>query len=107
MLTRQEENVLLTVLKLADNAYIVSIKDYLEKFTDKKFSFGALHVSLKKLDRNGYVETVKGASESVRGGRSKKYYRITSDGIAALQREKKVQELLWSNFNELAKNIPE
>jgi len=33
VLTKLEENVLLTILKLKDNAYIVSIKDQLERFT--------------------------------------------------------------------------
>ena len=102
VLTKLEENVLLTILKLKDEAYIVSIKDRLERLTDKNLSFGALYVSLNRLIKYGYLESGVGQSLSVRGGRAKKYYQLTKDGITALKDIRKLQNEMWKNFNDLA-----
>ena len=106
-LTKLEENVLLTVLKLKDDAYIVSIKDQLERYTDKNLSFGALYVSLNRLIKNGYLESSVGESSSVRGGRAKKYYKLTKDGILALKDIRQLQSLMWKDFDNLADELLE
>ncbi len=105
VLTKLEENVLLTILKLKDDAYIVSIKDRLERFTNKNLSFGALYVSLNRLIKYGYLESVIGESSSVRGGRAKKYYRLTKDGISALKDIRRLQRLMWKDFDSLTDEL--
>jgi DNA-binding PadR family transcriptional regulator len=102
VLTKLEENVLLTILRLQDDAYIVSIKDQIERFTNKNLSFGALYVSLNRLIKYGYLESGIGESSSVRGGRAKKYYRLTKDGISALKKIRRLQRLMWEDFDSLA-----
>jgi len=102
VLTKLEENVLLTILKLKDDAYIVSIKDKIERITGKNLSFGALYVSLNRLIKYGYLESGIGESASVRGGRAKKYYKLTKDGISALKEIRQLQNQMWKNFDELA-----
>jgi len=107
VLTKLEEGVLLTILKLKDDAYIVSIKDQLERFTGKKLSFGALYVSLNRLIKYRYLEIHIGESSSVRGGRAKKYYRLTKDGILALKDIQLLQRLMWKDFDNLADELLE
>jgi len=107
VLTKLEEGVLLTILKLKDDAYIVSIKDQLERYTDKNLSFGALYVSLNRLIKNGYLESSVGESSSVRGGRAKKYYKLTKDGILALKDIRQLQSLMWKEFDNLADELLE
>ena len=102
VLTKLEENVLLTILKLKDNAYIVSIKDQLEQFSEKKLSFGALYVSLNRLIKYGYLESDIGESSSVRGGRAKKYYKLTKQGVITLKSIQRLQKLMWKDFDSLA-----
>ncbi len=101
-LTKLEENVLLTILKLKDNAYIVSIKEQLEEFMEKEISFGALYVSLDRLKKAGFLNSEVGESTSVRGGKAKKFYRLTSNGLTVLQEIQKRQKELWKDFNRLA-----
>jgi len=107
VLTKLEENVLLTILSLKDNAYIVSIKDQIEKYTGKNISFGALYVSLKRLISYGYLKTSFGESASMRGGKAKKYYHMTRDGILVLKEIQKLQKLMWKDFNNLADELSE
>lgn len=105
VLTKLEENVLLTILKLKGDAYIVSIKDRLERFTNKNLSFGALYVSLNRLIKYGYLESYVGESSSVRGGKAKKYYKLTKDGILALKNIRQLQSLMWKDFDSLADEL--
>lgn len=107
VLTKLEESVLLTILKLKDDAYIVSIKDQLERFTSKELSFGALYVSLNRLIKYGYLESTAGESSSVRGGKAKRYYRLTKDGILALKDIRQLQSLMWKDFDNLADELLE
>ena len=107
VLTKLEETVLLTILKLKDEAYIVSIKDRLERFTEKNLSFGALYVSLNRLIKYGYLESSIGEASSVRGGRAKKYYRLTKDGILALKQIRQLQNLMWKDFDRYADDVLE
>jgi PadR family transcriptional regulator PadR len=107
VLTKLEENVLLTILKLKDNAYIVSIKDQLEQFMSKNLSFGALYVSLNRLIKYGYLESDIGESCSVRGGRAKKYYKLTKKGILTLKNIRQLQNLMWKDFDNLADELLE
>ena len=106
-LTKLEENVLLTILKLKDDAYIVSIKDQLERFIGKKLSFGALYVSLNRLIKCGFLKSSIGESSSVRGGRAKKYYKLTKDGILILKDIRRLQGLMWEDFDNLADELLE
>jgi PadR family transcriptional regulator PadR len=94
-------------LKLKDNAYIVSIKDQLEQFMSKNLSFGALYVSLNRLIKYGYLKCDIGESCSVRGGRAKKYYKLTKKGILTLKNIRQLQNLMWKDFDNLADELLE
>jgi len=100
-----EENVLLTILKLKNDAYIVSIKDQLERSTGKNLSFGALYVALNRLIKYRYLESHIGESSSLRGGRAKKYYKLTKDGILTLKEIRQLHKLMWKDFDNLANKL--
>jgi PadR family transcriptional regulator PadR len=102
LLTRHEEHVLLTILHLGDNAYLVTIKEYLADQTSKEISFGTLYVSLKRLEKVGYVRHRVGAATSKRGGKAIKYYSVTKAGVRALENTREVQESMWKEFSRLA-----
>ena len=107
VLTKLEENVLLVILKLEDDAYIVSIKTTLEKFLKKNISFGALYLSLNRLTRDKYLRTEIGEATSRKGGRAKKYYRITREGVMKLKEIHSLQRKLWGNFDRLSEKVLE
>ncbi len=105
LLSRHEELILLTVLKLQDNAYLVTIKDELTKLTEVEPAFGTIHVSLNRLKKQGLINTNVGTSMSKRGGRAIKYYRISKQGIKVLEKIRDVQEELYLNFEKLSQKI--
>ena len=93
-LSRPEEFILLSVMKLNDNAYGVSIRKMVQKLTGKYWSVGAVYVPLERLEQKGYVKSFSSEPLSERGGRRKRLFQITSAGISEL--EKKLKPLYTS-----------
>lgn len=99
-LTRREEQVLLVIWELKDNAYLVSIMKYLAHLTGSNWTLGVVQKPILQLERKGYITTYMGESLAIRGGRRKKMCRITERGINALKKLKEEQDLFWKKFLE-------
>jgi PadR family transcriptional regulator PadR len=80
-----EELVLLAVGSLTDKAYGVAIKEALEEETGRPPSIGALHSALYRLEDKGYLTSTEGGATTERGGRRKKFYRLSASGKKALE----------------------
>jgi PadR family transcriptional regulator PadR len=104
VLSRREEQVLLAVWDLSDDAYLLSIKEYLSKLTRKNWSIGIIHKPLVQLERKGYIKSTIGGATATRGGRRKKYYRVTTPGVEALKELKDEQDRIWKKFLSMALN---
>ena len=65
-------------------------------------SFGALYVALNRLIKFGYLESYIGESSSLRGGRAKKYYKLTKKGVLVLKDIRQQQNQMWKGFDNLA-----
>jgi len=102
ILSRAEELVLLSVWKLQDHAYGVTIRKHIIKVTHTDWSIGAIYVPLDRLTKWGYLEAAQGEPTSIRGGRSKRYYKLTKEGLHALEQIKAVQETMWTDLPDLA-----
>jgi PadR family transcriptional regulator, regulatory protein PadR len=94
-----EELVLLVIGSLDDQAYGVAIKETLREKMNKNPSIGALHSALYRLEGKGYVTSREGGATAERGGRRKKFYKITALGIRTL---KEVHQLRMG----LARDVP-
>jgi DNA-binding PadR family transcriptional regulator len=90
-----EELVLLTIASLAKSAYGVSIKEEIEKRTDRVISIGALHSTITRLEEKGFLASWMGEPTQERGGRRKKFYEVTHDGKVALHHMKALRDDLW------------
>lgn len=91
-----EELLLLVILILAEEAYGVSIKEEIFHRTQRSISRGALHTSLTRLEKKGYIQSAFGEATPVRGGRRKKYYQLTQEGKTVLESVRTMRESLWS-----------
>jgi len=97
-LSRPEELVLITVWKLKDEAYGVKIRKYIQKMTGKYWSIGSIYVPLDRLENKGYLDSYMGEATAERGGKSKRYYRITQEGLAQLEALQKVYDRFWQDL---------
>ena len=101
LLSRKEEIILLAVWTLQDNAYGVTIREYIEKSTGVKWVFGAIYSPLGRLVNNGYIESYSSEPIPERGGRSKIMYRLTSRGVDALRAIQEVHNVMWEKIPNL------
>jgi len=98
LLSRAEELVLLSVGCLGDEAYGVTIRNHVIESTAEDWSVGAIYVPLERLAKWGYLETVMSDPTPERGGRRKRFYRLTPSGLAALRHTREVHDELWSRM---------
>jgi len=80
-----ENLLLLVILRLDDRAYGVAIRKELLDEADKDVAIGAIYTGLDRLEQKGFVHSWSGEPTPERGGRAKKFYRVTAAGKKALQ----------------------
>lgn len=100
LLSRSEEFVLLAVLYLDKEAYGVAIRNHLRKLTGQSWAFGAVFVMLNRLEKKKMLESALAAPTLRRGGKSKRIYSLTADGLEELSRIRKVQKVAWETVPE-------
>lgn len=81
-----EHIVLLAVLRLKDRAYGVTVRQEIQLRTNRDVSIGAVYATLDRLQTKGYVNSCDSDPTPERGGRSKRFFRVTDIGVAALNR---------------------
>jgi PadR family transcriptional regulator PadR len=81
-----EHIVILALLRLADRAYGVTVRQEIEARTKREVSIGAIYATLDRLEAKGYVKSVLGEPTPERGGRSKRFFKVTAKGMLAVNR---------------------
>ena len=90
-----EELVLLATATLAGTGYGVTIQEALEEETGQTVSVGAVYATLDRLERKGLVTSREGAATTERGGRRKRLFRVTAQGMRTLEETRQVRAQLW------------
>ena len=81
-----EHITLLALLRLEDKAYGVTVRQEIQSRANREVSIGAVYATLDRLEAKGYVTSQRGDPTPERGGRSKRFFRVTAKGVAALNR---------------------
>lgn len=76
--------VMLGLARLEDEAYGMTVFEEIRDVTGRDLTIPAVYVTLNRLEKKGYVEARTGNASPERGGRAKKYYRITDEGHRVL-----------------------
>lgn len=101
-LTKNEELVLLSIWRLKENAYGVTIRENFKKITGKTLNYGSLYNTLYLLARRGLVESRESEPLSKQGGRRKVLYSLTQEGEKALSNAQRVHKLAWGDVPDYA-----
>jgi len=100
-----EEIVMLTILILQEEAYGVSIKLEIENRLDRKVSLGAMRSALDRLEEKGMLQSRMGEATAVRGGKRKRFFKVTNSGQIALRDVRDARQKLWNAIPDIAFNI--
>lgn len=90
-----EELVLVSVAALMDEAYGVSIMNYIAAEAGRDVNISAVHEVLKRLQRKGYLKSRMGGATQERGGRRKRYFNLTVSGRKNLEEAIKLKLQLY------------
>ena len=100
-LTDFELMVLLAVLRVGEHAYGVPVAREIEATGRRTVLLGAVYAALDRLQRAGLVSSTVGDPTPERGGRAKRYFRVTSKGVRAIKDTQRALTALWSNIPAL------
>jgi DNA-binding PadR family transcriptional regulator len=62
------------------------VRQEIELRTKREVSIGAVYATLDRLEAKGYVSSRLGDPTPERGGRSKRFFRVTAKGLAIVNR---------------------
>lgn len=79
-----EHIVLLALLQLGNTAYGVTVRQEIQSRIMRDVSLGAVYATLDRLEAKGYIKSRRGDPTPERGGRSKRLFRVTAQGMAAV-----------------------
>ena len=97
-LTDLEQLLLLSVLQAGDDAHAGAVQEVLEQRGERATSLGSIYVTMTRLEERGMVESTMGAPTPERGGKAKRLYRVTQDGVLALRHTRRIMERMWEGF---------
>ena len=95
-----EELVLLTVGSLQEQAYAVNILADIRENSNRQMDVTAIHSVLRRLEKKGYVNSEMGGATAERGGRRKRFFKLTVAGRRVLDT---IMELRINLYNRLPK----
>ena len=101
ILTRKEEVLLLSVWKLRQHAYGLEIRKHASKLFGKNLSVSAVYIPLERLKKRGYLTAWESEPTAKRGGRRKRFYKLTPKGLAALNTVKELHNKAWAELPKL------
>jgi DNA-binding PadR family transcriptional regulator len=92
--------LLLAVIHLGEEAYGVPISRELEACRGKEVSLGSVYAALERLEAKGLVTSSLGEPTAERGGKAKRYFRITRKGLRKVRETRRVLTRLWKTLPE-------
>jgi DNA-binding PadR family transcriptional regulator len=92
---------LLALMRLSNDAYGVTIARELERHTGREVVIASVYATLERLQERGLVSSELGESTPERGGRAKRYFRITGAGLREVRESRRFLMNLWKGLPEL------
>ncbi|MGE0158539.1 MAG: PadR family transcriptional regulator [Gemmatimonadales bacterium] len=106
LLTDFELMAMLAVLRRGTEAYGVAVAEELRSTAGRSVVLAAVYAALGRLEEKGLIASRMGEPTAERGGRAKKYFRLTADGLCAVQDTRRALEAMWTDLPALEPGVP-
>jgi PadR family transcriptional regulator len=93
--------VMLSLVRLGDEAYGVPISTEIEAHSGREVAVGSVYAALERLEEKGFVASALGEATAERGGRAKRYFRATARGLREVRETQRTLVSLWKGLPEL------
>ena len=101
LLTDFELMILLAILRVGEEAYGVQIAQEIEAIAGRRILLGAAYAALDRLEDNGLIASRIGSPTPERGGRAKRFFRVTPRGVRAARDTQQALVALWRDVPQL------
>jgi PadR family transcriptional regulator len=95
-----EELTLLAILALGPQVYAVPIQRFIARTTGRDVVMGAIYASLERLEQKGLVRSTLGEVTLAPGGKRKRFFSVTPEGMRTLKARRRVRERIWRTIAE-------
>jgi DNA-binding PadR family transcriptional regulator len=96
-----EHLVLVAVLRLGAEAYGVAIMDEIARRTGREVAKAAVYIALRRLEDKGLLSSTLGDATPERGGRAKRYFKLTRNGARQLRDSREALVRMWADVEHL------
>lgn len=86
---------------MGDDAYGLAIRKELEEQTGRTVTHGAAYVTLDRLEAKELLSSRMAAPDPDRGGRRKRFFRVTAEGMESLRISRRALLNLRSGFEDV------
>jgi DNA-binding PadR family transcriptional regulator len=93
--------VVLVLIRIGDGAYGVPISEELDRLTGRDVAIASVYAALERLEAKGFVTSELGEPTSERGGRAKRYFKMTPRGLKEVKEMRRTLLKLWNGLPEL------
>ncbi len=93
-----EHFVLVALLRLDGESYGVPILEEIAARTGRHVSRPAVYIALRRLEAKGCVSSRLGEATAERGGRAKRYFKLTKAGARQLEQTRSAFERMWADL---------
>ena len=90
-----EQAVLLSIVRLREDAYGRAILKEVQKRLERDVAAGAVHATLGRLEQKRLLSSTLGSGTPVRAGRARRYYRLLPAGRRALNDARAALDTIW------------
>jgi DNA-binding PadR family transcriptional regulator len=95
-----EELTLLAIRALEPPVYAVPVQRFIARTTGRDVVMGAIYASLDRLEQKGLVRSTLGDATPEPGGKRKRLFAVTPDGMRLLKDQRRVRERIWRAIEE-------
>jgi PadR family transcriptional regulator PadR len=101
LLTDLELMILVAVMRVGDEAYGVTVTREIEHTTGRSVAVAVVYATLDRLEQRGLVASSIGDPTPERGGRAKRFFRVTARGLRQARDTQKALHALWNGVAQL------
>jgi DNA-binding PadR family transcriptional regulator len=93
--------VMLVLIRLGEDAYGVPIAREIEETSGREIAIGSVYAALERLEAKTLVCSSVGEPTPERGGRAKRYFRVTAKGLHEVRKTRAILIRLWRRLPQL------
>ena len=92
-----EEQVMLAVIRTAEEAYGMNVRRELEEVTEREMTIGSVYATLDRLEAKGLVTSSRQSLAA--DAPSRRIFAVTSAGALSLSLTRNTRDRLWNGVN--------